>query len=321
MTKDGRGKKHGKLRKAGKIAAYFFGAIAVLMFIGASYEAIASASDSKNYPPLGKLVDVEGHKMHIYCTGTGSPTVILDAGSGEGSASWSDIQQNVSKITRVCSYDRLGMDWSDVGDKPRIYGRIAEELHSLLAAAGENGPYVLVGHSFGSFTARIFATEYANETAGVVLVDPSNENMAHNLGTIERVIGFLSKLGLFRIGGSGLASSLDNAILPQAESKNIPIVYGAKSEYTAADEFDAIQETQAQVKATFHEGALGNKPLVVISAINEEAKQSNLIEFHKTLTTLSTNGTLVSAEGPHAIQWAKPSLVIEAIDDVVSASK
>jgi pimeloyl-ACP methyl ester carboxylesterase len=324
VTKDAKIKKHSRLRKAGKIAAYFFGGIGVLMLIGASIEAIASASDSKNYPPLGKLVQVDGHNMHIYCTGTGSPTVVLDAGSGEGSASWSDIQGNVSKVTRVCSYDRMGMAWSDVGDKPRTYGRITEELHSLLSAAGEKGPYVLVGHSFGSFTARIFATEYANETVGVVLVDPTSENglSSHaGLAGTERALAFLAKLGLFRIGGSGLASSLDDAVLPRAEANNVPIVYGAKSENTAADEFDVIGDTGAQVKETFHKGALGNKPLVVISAINEMSKQMGNMEFHKSLATLSTNGTVVSAEGPHTIQWANPTLVIDSITSVVNSSK
>lgn len=328
MTRDAPVRKSRRryLRKAGRTAAYFFGGIVVLMLIGASYEAIASASDSKNYPPLGKLVDVDGHKMHINCTGSGSPTVVLDAGSGEGSASWSEIQQNVSSLTRVCSYDRLGMDWSDVGDKPRTYGRVTEELHSLLVTAGEKGPYVLVGHSFGSFTARIFANEYPDETAGMVLVDPTDEKVLSDQGHaslayVERGLGFMANLGLFRIGGSGLVSALDNAVLPEEESKNIPIVYGAKSQNTAADEFDAIRETQAQVKETFREGALGNKSLVVISAINEEAKQSNLIAFHKSLTTLSTNSKLISAEGPHTIQWSKPALVVEAIDGVVEAAK
>jgi pimeloyl-ACP methyl ester carboxylesterase len=255
--------------------------------------------------------------------------VVLVAGATSlrrGITSWSDIQQGVAKVTRVCSYDRMGMAWSDVGDKPRTYGRITEELHSLLAAAGEKGPYVVVGHSFGSFTARIFANDYANETAGLVLVDPTDEKVLSDpqhssLGTFERLLGFLSKLGFARIGGSGLLSMTDNVALPQEEAENIPIVYGANSYYTTADEFDAAFETQTQVKETSHEGALGSKPLVVISALNDNSKQSNLIEFHKSLTTLSTNGRLVSAEGPHAIQWSNPSLVIDAIVDVVNASR
>jgi pimeloyl-ACP methyl ester carboxylesterase len=220
----------------------------------------------------------------------------------------------------------MGMAWSDVGDKPRTYERITEELHSLLAAAGEKGPYVVAGHSFGSFTARIFANEYSNETAGLVLVDPTDEKVLSDSGhsslaTVERLLGFLSKLGLARIGGNGLISITDNVALPQEEAENIPIVYGAKSYYATADEFDAELETRAQVKGTFHQGALGSKPLVVISAVNDNSKKSNLIEFHKSLTTLSTNGRLVSAEGPHAIQWSNPPLVIESIVDVVNASR
>src|SRR5918996_1224354 len=134
--------------------------------------ALAGASPQ----PPGRLVDVGGAvDMHIYCTGEGSPTVVLDAGPNGGTMSWAPVQEQVSNHTRVCSYDRAGMSWSEPGTKPRTFMRIADELHALLQAASEEGPYVLVGHSVGAHTIRFFEQEYPTDVAGVVLVDPAHE--------------------------------------------------------------------------------------------------------------------------------------------------
>jgi triacylglycerol esterase/lipase EstA (alpha/beta hydrolase family) len=126
--------------------------------------------------PPGKLVDVGGGiDMHIYCTGEGSHTVVLDAGLGAGSMSWARVQEEVSYHTRVCSYDRAGMGWSEEGPKPRTYMRIADELYTLLEAADEQGPYVLVGHSAGAHTVRFFVQNHPFDVASIVLVDPAHE--------------------------------------------------------------------------------------------------------------------------------------------------
>jgi alpha/beta hydrolase fold len=126
--------------------------------------------------PPGKLVDAGGGiNMHIYCTGEGSHTVVLDAGLGAGSMSWARVQEEVSNHTRVCSYDRAGMGWSEEGPKPRTYMRIANELYRLLEAAGEHGPYVLVGHSAGAHTVRFFVQDHPVDVADIVLIDPACE--------------------------------------------------------------------------------------------------------------------------------------------------
>ena len=132
--------------------------------------------------PPGRLVDVGsgggvGINMHIYCTGEGSPTVVLDAGANGGTMSWAKVQEQVSNHTRVCSYDRAGMSWSEPGPKPRTFMRIADELHALLQAAGEEGAYVLVGHSVGTHTIRFFVQKYPTDVAGIVLVDPAHEKI------------------------------------------------------------------------------------------------------------------------------------------------
>src|SRR6185437_1161890 len=127
------------------------------LLYGLSFQAIASAVDAAHYPAPGKLVDVGGYKLHINCTGTGNPTVILDAGLGGTSLDWSKIQPAVTHFTRVCSYDRAGYGWSESGPGLRTSQQIVKELHLLLAHAQINGPYVLVGHSAGGLNMRLYA--------------------------------------------------------------------------------------------------------------------------------------------------------------------
>ncbi len=106
-----------------------------LLLLGLLYQALTSAVDASHYPAPGKLVDIEGYRLHLHCTGTGSPTVILDAGLGGTSLDWSKVQPGVARFTRVCSYDRAGYGWSDSGPGPRTSQQIVKELHLLLTHA------------------------------------------------------------------------------------------------------------------------------------------------------------------------------------------
>src|SRR5215210_3430685 len=128
-----------------------------LALAGAIYQAIATERAERAYPAPGKMVDVGGYSLHIKCVGQGSPTVVLDAGSGEWSAQWVRVQREVSGTTRVCAYDRAGMGWSEMGPEPRDARQISSELHTLLNKAGIEGPYVLVGHSFGGLYMQTYA--------------------------------------------------------------------------------------------------------------------------------------------------------------------
>jgi pimeloyl-ACP methyl ester carboxylesterase len=147
--------------------------LAALPVLGFSYETIMAAVDARRFPPLGKLVAVDGHQMHINCTGTGSPTVVMDAGLGGWSLDWSTVQPEIAQFTRVCSYDRAGLGWSERSAEPRDAQHAVHDLHSLLANSGEVGPFVLVGHSNGGLRVLLYASAYPQEIAGVVLVDPT----------------------------------------------------------------------------------------------------------------------------------------------------
>ena len=161
-----------------RIGMAFLGLIVVLLALavpGAIYQAIATELAERPYPPPGEMVDVGGYSLHINCVGQGSPTVILDAGSGLFSAQWVRVQRQVSDTTRVCAYDRAGMGWSEMGPDPRDAKQITGELHTLLGKAGIEGPYVLVGHSFGGMYMQTYAARYPDEVAGVALVDSSTD--------------------------------------------------------------------------------------------------------------------------------------------------
>ncbi len=123
------------------------------------------------YPAPGKIYRVNGHDMHLYCTGEGSPTLILDAGMGNDSLAWAKVQPELSKTTRVCSYDRAGMGWSTPGPDPRDADTIAGELHALLQQAGVSGPIVLMGHSMGGIFIRAYAAHYPQDVAGLIFIE------------------------------------------------------------------------------------------------------------------------------------------------------
>jgi pimeloyl-ACP methyl ester carboxylesterase len=152
-------------------------ALAILLMalpiLGLTYEAIAAAVDARRFPPPGKLVMVDGHPMHINCTGAGGPTVVMDAGLGGWSLDWSAVQPEIATFARVCSYDRAGLGWSKPGAAPGDAQHAVDNLHALLAASGERGPFVLVGHSNGGLRAALYAHAYPQEVSGVVLVDPT----------------------------------------------------------------------------------------------------------------------------------------------------
>jgi pimeloyl-ACP methyl ester carboxylesterase len=141
-------------------------------------------------PPPGRLVDVGGWKLHIHCTGTRedkSPTVILESGVGDFSVEWSLVQPRVAPFARVCSYDRGGDGWSEMGPHPRTFRQIVYELHTLLERAGERPPFVLVGQSYGGWLVRTFRSTYPSEVTGIVLVDAGEDN-PERIGSDGKVV-------------------------------------------------------------------------------------------------------------------------------------
>jgi pimeloyl-ACP methyl ester carboxylesterase len=146
--------------------------IFLLLIISLLTISTTTQAKEKSYP--GELIDIGTHRLHINCSGKGSPAVIIDSGIGGFSLEWLKIQATLSANLKVCSYDRAGYGWSDPGPRPRTTARISNELRLLLTAAEIAGPYVLVGHSFGGYNIRYFASKYPGLTAGLILVDSSH---------------------------------------------------------------------------------------------------------------------------------------------------
>ena len=132
--------------------------------------------DADVYTKPATLVSVGSHRrLNLYCVGEGQPTVVLEAGAASSMVVWGFVQPRVAERTRVCSYDRAGMGFSDQADRPSDASNIVEDLHSLLLNAHEAPPYLLAAHSSGALYARLYAARYPDEVVGFVLVDPASE--------------------------------------------------------------------------------------------------------------------------------------------------
>jgi pimeloyl-ACP methyl ester carboxylesterase len=138
--------------------AVFFG-----LFIIA--QAHAQGPAAQEYPPPGRLIDIGGRKLHLYCAGKGSPTVILMAGGGAFSIDWALVQPRVAQDTRACSYDRAGLAWSDPGPADETVEQTISDLHTLLRNAEEKGPYLLMGASVGGIFIQAYQRAYPDQVA------------------------------------------------------------------------------------------------------------------------------------------------------------
>lgn len=311
------------LRGIGRMLAVLFGLI-VIGLAGAVYESAAEATDVLAYPAPGQMVDVGGYRLHINCTGTGSPTVVIDAGLGDWSASWSGwVQPEVAKTTRVCTYDRAGMGYSEAGPLPRNAQQFVKELHTLLQRANIPGPYVLVGHSLGGLHVQVFAHEYAADVAGVVLIDSMNSHQAKTAATITpppttsqtsgfSIITLPARIGLVRVfaGPLGLTSGLPPEVQPTYTAFSVT----PRSMQTTLDEGMGMPESfrQAGMVTTF-----GDLPLIVLSRgldpdQNWQAMQTELLQL------ASNSQQLFADKSGHNLHLDQPEAVTAAIVQMVT---
>ncbi len=168
-------KKSRVIARIGRWSRRFFLLVVALLIVavasGATYQAIAAHNDQKRLTPLGEMVDIGTHRLHLHCMGSGSPTVVLDAGAQLWSSSWQWVQSELARTTRVCAHDRAGLGWSEAGPGPYDGKQAAFELHNLLDAADIERPFIYVGHSLGTLLGQIYDARYPEELAGMVFVD------------------------------------------------------------------------------------------------------------------------------------------------------
>jgi pimeloyl-ACP methyl ester carboxylesterase len=307
--------------------------LAVLTGAGAVYQAIATVRDQRRYPPPGNLVDIGGYRLHVHGTGEGRPTVVMEAGAADWSLFWSWVQPEVETFTRVCTYDRAGLGWSDPGPQPRTGQHMVRELHALLRTAGIEGPYVLVGHSAGGYIVRLYASRFPDEVVGMVLVDVTHEDGTSFISPekYQRLLRqyhlarLTAPLGLVRlIGTLHLSSEFEtwlNKFPPEVQAMNRAIYYRSRTWQTGWSERISDEETVAQLRAA---GSLGDRPLVVLTALadhdDEKLKQEWMQQHAHLAARLSSSSTHIIAEkSGHFIQLDQPDLVITAIRQVVEA--
>jgi pimeloyl-ACP methyl ester carboxylesterase len=298
-----------------------------LIVLGVIFQAIATESDRRTYTPIGQLYPVEGHQMHMICTGEGSPTVILEAGAGHFSATWARVQPMVAQFTRVCVYDRAGYGWSELGPEPRDARQIAAELHVLLDVAGVEPPYVLAGHSLGGIYIRVFNTAYPGEVIGMALIDATHPDnwvrQGESISALQAaatVSSVLARVGLMRLFFGG-----QNFDLPEWDNAAL------KANIASAQYWDTQRADAAAMEATTAEGRaagqLGDLPLAVVVAGEYPEGPGRDIKFslQHELAALSTNSIYQEVAGANHIslvtneQYA--ASVSQAIKRVIEAAR
>jgi pimeloyl-ACP methyl ester carboxylesterase len=310
--------------------------------------------------PPGKLIDLGGYRLHLNCTGNQGPTVVLIAGAGDFSFDWSLVQPNIAQFARVCSYDRAGFAWSDPGPIPRTMKQEAFELHTLLSAAHLKGPYILVGHSLGGLVARVYASQYQQEIAGIVLIDSTHEDTTLMLNGKLAHMRELAKpdpVPAVQTLQSGPPKSASKEDLDQFQSnlmsnpprigapfdklpesvqamrlwflRQPPRAGGGGMDFLAEELRDMYD---ARAKAPYQ---LGNLPLVVLLPKTGYGKPPRGIDAGEwkrvneekrqqkiEFTNLSRNSKLIVAENSgHHIQLDEPQVVIDAVRLVVETSR
>ena len=291
--------------------------VAILACAGLLYEQRARTRDAARFRPPGRLVDLGGYKLHLYCTGSGAPTVVLEHGHGASYLDWNLVQPQLSEFARVCSFDRAGYGFSDPSPEPRLPSKMAEELRRLLQAAGEKPPYILVGHSFGGLDAIMFAHKFPSDVAGVLLVDVSHPDVLLP-GSWQsrfwlRIMQFTMPLGLPRArgwcgGGRQEALRIKQAL--NCRSENIRTILREEQAFpSAAQEIREIAN-------------LGSLPLIVVAQDPatgpDGASAASHTQHQHALTKLSRDSKFLIAQGSgHDIPLGRPDVIVESARSLI----
>jgi pimeloyl-ACP methyl ester carboxylesterase len=289
--------------------------------MGGGYETVQRSLDRSAYAMPGASYDVGGHRLHLNCTGTGRPTVVLQNGMGETSPDWAWITRAVAADTRVCAYDRAGQGWSEDAASPQDGAAIAADLHTLLERANESGPYVLVGHSTGGAYAMTYAAQRPEDVAGLVLLDatspeaftvlPSFPTSYSAMRRLFAVAPSLSRLGLARVVIATAGTNLPTPANDQADA----FAGSARGMRSRRDELARLRTSLAQARALTD---LGGKPLAVVTA--GEGQQAGWAAAQDRLAELSTNSVHRVVPATHMSLLADEedsTTSVHAIADVV----
>jgi pimeloyl-ACP methyl ester carboxylesterase len=337
------GEGFGRLKK---FLSYGAVVLALLIGSGVAYQEVRSAADRTAYPAPGEMISVDGLDLHLDCRGQGSPVVLLESGLTTGSTSWALVQDEIASFTRVCAYDRPGIDWSEPLEETAGPVEVAQRLHRLIDVAQMQGPWILVGMSAGGIYVREYFATYPEGVVGMVLVDSSHEEQGRRLpaegedplelATPLAVCSYLQPLGLIRALGvvdETIEMFWQVDIPPAVEG---PIKANANQSHACSAlyyEMVSFQQALAQPRPP---RSLGDLPLIVlsqgiepygaeelgVSLAEARAQRAAWDELQEELAGLSSVGERRIAEkSGHLIQIQQPEIVIEAIRDMVRAQR
>jgi len=324
----------------GRIAIGLAGIVALIVITGAAYEAVGRRNAARDYPVPGKLVDIGGRRIQLDCRGTGSPTVVFEAGLDlSGSLAWYGVHDSIAKTTRACAYSRAGIMWSDPVSGPQTGKGVAYDLHAALTKGGERPPYVLVAHSLGGPYAMIYTKYFGSDVAGLVFVDASHPDMVTRRKYLTtwtladatkslRIPAHLSRFGLVR-----KFAAADSAPPEPAYTVKATAAYASTSLAANLKEVDALDQTLSEA-GTIRQ--LGDRPLFVLTAAKPMPSkdladmkmtaaqgaeyQARWVEMQNEEAAWSSRSQhrLVSESG-HYIQFEKPEIVIAAVRSVIDS--
>lgn len=298
------------------------------------FQRVSEARDATRFPAPGRFFDVGGRKLHLLCEGSGTQTVILEAGGASSSSQWGPLQKQLAEFAHVCSYDRAGFGWSDPSPRQLSFEDSARDLKALLSAAEVEKPYILVGHSKGGLLVRTFARLFPGDVVGVVLLDATEEaaffdgpDIIESEAVSARRLGRVARFGGLRLLLRFFPKSLPFPEIPE-EIRSVFFAELVRTSYweATAREGEAYTLTPTENRIA---GGFGNLdvPLIVIThgvpfTGGMAALEPGFMEAQRRLAGLSLNSELLVAErSGHAIMWDEPDLVVAAVRKLISATR
>ncbi|MEO3892389.1 alpha/beta fold hydrolase [Nonomuraea sp. B5E05] len=298
----------GRLRR---LLAGVLGVVLVAGLTGAAVEQSLAPTDPQRHTAPGRLVDLGTHRIHLRCLGSQGPTIVFASGWGDSATTWADLQDTLAASgRRSCAYDRAGYAWSSRPPSDQDVTTHAGDLAAVLSRAGEPGPFMLVGHSWGGHVARLFHARWPDSVAGMVLLDPADEHSTNDLATPAtiqaKVWSAVAAVGLLRTG-----DWMVDPREPRLTRDNVPVVFGPATWEAAAAEMRAYDtSTRAVRELPRTAGAWNSLPLVVISARGDQ----QTLTHHRQIAALSTHGRhIVAPVADHYLHLAEPALVLHHI--------
>ena len=322
-----------------------------MLLLGALFQTIGSAIDRRRYPLPGRLVPVQGIRLHAYFEGEGEPTIILESGIAASSLNWRAVQAELAQFTRVVSYDRAGFGWSEAALTPRTIDNLVSELETMLDALEISGPLILVAHSFGSLIARTYCHRNPDRVVGLLLLDPidcehwrtllpeAKERLALGARLSGRGV-WLARVGVVRFSLlllsagaktlpkwiarilSGNGESVISRVTAEVSKMPSELLPAVRAHWSRPQSFETLAQYLSRLTQCVNEipyASLGHLPLVVISA--ESATESEVGE-HRKLASLSSTGEHVIAErSGHWVQLDRPDLVVSSLQHSFGMSR